>query len=140
MPPVAARLKAKCSMNDLISRSALLEELNDTKYAWQDYDAVEDALRNIPAVDAVVLPCKVGDVVYCITDVRWRFHPEIVKGFVDAIRWGKHGIKLIVHPDFNEQQWWAGASFSIENFGKTVFLTREEAEAAVKRRGKHEWN
>lgn len=38
--------------DDLISRSALLEELNDTKYAWQDYDAVEGALRNIPTIEA----------------------------------------------------------------------------------------
>lgn len=46
-------------MSDLISRSALLEELNDTKYAWQDYDAVEGALRNIPAVDAAeVVKCR----------------------------------------------------------------------------------
>lgn len=135
--------------NDLISRSALLEELRkgtiitDDLYGMGIMAGNDHAIKKIEAasaVDAVALPCKVGDVVYCITDVRWRFHPEIVKGFVDAIRWGKHGIKLIVHPDFNEQQWWAGASFSIENFGKTVFLTREEAEAAVKRRGKHEWN
>lgn len=39
--------------NDLISRSALLAELNDTKYAWQDYDAVDFAVQNLPAVDAV---------------------------------------------------------------------------------------
>lgn len=46
-------------MSDLISRSALLEELNDSKYAWQDYDAVEGALRNIPAVDAAeVVKCR----------------------------------------------------------------------------------
>lgn len=131
-------------MNDLISRSALTDAIVDLLVFEWGYEGIEASVKRIfseiPAVDAVALPCKVGDVVYCITDVRWRFHPEIVKGFVDAIRWGKHGIKLIVHPDFNEQQWWAGASFSIENFGKTVFLTREEAEAAVKRRGKHEWN
>lgn len=47
-------------MDDLISRSALLEELNDTKYAWQDYDAVEDALRNIPAVDAETVCKQIG--------------------------------------------------------------------------------
>ena len=127
--------------NDLISRSALKDRWTIASPRTV-YNAAEvlASIDEASAVDAVALPCKVGDVVYCITDVRWRFQPEIVKGFVDAIRWGKHGIKLIVHPDFNEQQWWAGASFSIENFGKTVFLTREEAEAAVKRRGKHEWN
>ena len=38
----------------MIDADALMTELNDTKYAWQDYDAVEGALRNIPAVDAVI--------------------------------------------------------------------------------------
>lgn len=44
---------------DLISRSALLAELNDDKYTWEDYDAVESAMRNIPSVDAVIpVRCK----------------------------------------------------------------------------------
>ena len=38
----------------LIDADALMTELNDTKSAWQDYDAVEGAMRNIPAVDAVI--------------------------------------------------------------------------------------
>ena len=43
----------------IIDADALLAELNDTKYTWQDYDAVEGALRSIPAVDAVeVVRCK----------------------------------------------------------------------------------
>ena len=36
----------------MIDADALMTELNDTKYAWQDYDAVEDALRNIPTIEA----------------------------------------------------------------------------------------
>lgn len=40
-------------VGDLISRSALLAELNDDKYTWEDYDAVEFAVQNLPAVDAV---------------------------------------------------------------------------------------
>ena len=38
----------------MIDADALMTELNDTKYTWQDYDAVEGALRSIPAVDAVI--------------------------------------------------------------------------------------
>lgn len=38
---------------DLISRSALLAELNDDKYTWEDYDNVDFAVQNLPAVDAV---------------------------------------------------------------------------------------
>ena len=39
--------------DDLISRSALLTELNDDKYTWEDYDNVDFAVQNLPAVDAV---------------------------------------------------------------------------------------
>ena len=39
-------------MPRLIDADALMIELNNTKYAWQDYDAVEDALRNIPTIEA----------------------------------------------------------------------------------------
>lgn len=39
--------------DDLISRSALLAELNDDKYTWEDYDNVDFAVQNLPAVDAV---------------------------------------------------------------------------------------
>ena len=39
--------------DNLISRSALLAELNDDKYTWEDYDNVDFAVQNLPAVDAV---------------------------------------------------------------------------------------
>lgn len=39
-------------MSRLIDADALMIELNNTKYAWQDYDTVEDALRNIPTIEA----------------------------------------------------------------------------------------
>ena len=72
MPPVAARLKAKCSMNDLISRSALLkafennidtdvcQEDADYQYLWGfSWETVESAIQAAPAVDAVeVVRCK----------------------------------------------------------------------------------
>ena len=48
----------------LIDADALMIELNNTKYAWQDYDAVEDALRNIPTIEAEPVrhrPCPYCD-------------------------------------------------------------------------------
>lgn len=39
-------------MPRLIDADALMTELNDTKYAWQTYDEVEGALRNIPTIEA----------------------------------------------------------------------------------------
>lgn len=59
-------MKAKCSMNDLISRSALLkafennidtdvcQEDADYQYLWGfSWETVESALKTAPAVDAV---------------------------------------------------------------------------------------
>ena len=66
------------------------------------------------------LPCKVGDVVYC-------FEPCF-----DA----DHHPKLkVVEKEIIELKTIAtvfGLNFDINNIGKTVFLTREEAEKALK--------
>lgn len=63
-------MKAKCSMNDLISRSALLEEFGEEPYCWFEYDDAEiqqhndwlyytDCVKKSSAVDAVeVVRCK----------------------------------------------------------------------------------
>lgn len=112
-------------MDDLISRSVLLEELNDTRYAWQDYDTVEDALRNIPAVDAVVLPCKVGDTVWGIRNYKGINHPQ--QGKVDQMYYTND---MRLHIKIKH--------ICIGEWGKKIFPTREEAEAALKRRGKNE--
>lgn len=71
----------------------------------------------------VVLPCKVGDIVYDIQDAR--IYPTRVLGFS---RFGTY---------------WACKTVSsypsLEQFGKRIFLTREEAEAVLKGE-KHETN
>ena len=63
-------MKAKCSMNDLISRSALLEEFGEEPFVWDSRDREEVQMHNdwldytklvkeAPAVDAVaVVRCK----------------------------------------------------------------------------------
>lgn len=50
----------------LIDADALMIELNNTKYAWQDYDAVEDALRNMPTIEAE--PVRHGSIIETIED------------------------------------------------------------------------
>ena len=43
-------------MADLIRRKAVLDELLDPRYTWEDYDEMEYALSHVPAVDAVEVP------------------------------------------------------------------------------------
>ena len=73
----------------------------------------------------VVLPCKVGDTVYIIHNRAIR------KTTVESIhQWSSGHWKLSVHTD-KKYIHWTGYEVHFESFGKTVFLTREAAEAAL---------
>lgn len=113
-------------MSDYISREAALEIVKRTS---GDYAAAFSEIRKLPAADVeqerdgrlVVLPCKVGDVVY---------------GF-----YGKKTILPMVAKwiETNTDGWCIAAQYvpmaprfyRFSDFGKTVFLTREEAEKAL---------
>lgn len=80
----------------------------------------------------VVLPCKVGETVY-VTESRFylgKEHTGIQKGIV-------YGYELVegcgwviwVHM---EGETYSGNAYRFSDFGKTVFLTREEAEQALR--------
>lgn len=76
----------------------------------------------------VVLPSKVGDTVYIIRDQK------IIIAEVEAIhQWVSGKWKLNVHSD-KRYQHWVGYEVFFDDFGKTIFLTPEEAEAALKKR------
>jgi hypothetical protein len=92
-----------------------------------------DRLRELAEADkdgrVVVLPCKVGDTVYMIERIF-----DIDNGICDEIC----ARKVIGHGGNNLNQLWLVGSGGICNayifvseFGKTVFLTREEAERAI---------
>lgn len=90
----------------------------------------------------VALPCKVGDTVYKINHGDYAHHwkPFVQEGTVTEIscknnRSGKAlGFAIIVRLNYE-----ARVRFKFSNIGKTVFLTREEAEAALAGEGgKHE--
>jgi len=66
----------------------------------------------------VVPPCKVGDTLYAVTAIT----QEIVEVVVTEIRVSEHRITIATdHGTVHKKSLW-----------KTVFLTREEAEAAMK--------
>ena len=86
----------------------------------------------------IVLPCKVGDTVYVLTSdsitgfEKSRVKRMLLKNLQDGMT-----IKIIIPCVCDD---WGGAvrEFYPEDFGKTVFLTREEAEKALKERKKNE--
>ena len=68
----------------------------------------------------VHLPCKVGDIVYCFEPCFDTDHHPKLK---------------VVEKEIIELKTIAtvfGLNFDVDNIGKTVFLTREEAENALK--------
>lgn len=91
--------------------------LFDMVYELQKYKDAEADGR------LVILPCKVGDTVYRITKSG-----AILDELVDDI----------VMPEFytRTQDGLRGLDAMWNEFGKTVFLTREEAEAAMKSKDK----
>ena len=92
-----------------------------------DYDL--DRLKELVEADregrCIVLPCKVGDKVYCIqsyfNDAKMRSEKKVKCRIVDFVQ---------SFPDLFECKW---KIYKFEDIGKTVFLTREEAEAALER-------
>lgn len=72
----------------------------------------------------LILPCMVGDTVFAIKDRRIYI--------VDVIGFRVHectGLYVLLFFDSRIKN--GSYEFRIEEFGKTVFLTREEAEAAL---------
>lgn len=96
---------------------------------------VKRIIREIPAVDAVVLPCKVGDTVYVI----WG--KEVVEAVVHCIRpfifenqteFRGNAICTIEDPFFDDGRLMKHELFIV--FGFDAFITREEAEAVLDER------
>ena len=101
--------------------------------AWHLWDFAQAAenmtvgrLKELAEADkdghVVVLPCKVGDVVYGFHNNRQTILPMVVKWIeTNDDRWTVAAQYTPMAPNF----------YQLSDFGKTVFLTREEAEKAL---------
>lgn len=83
----------------------------------------------------VVLPCKVGDAAYVIDagDYQSDYKPYVQEKEVTEISWKKvkNGKDLGFGVILKGGDCNTSARYKIQNIGKTVFLTREEAEVAL---------
>lgn len=82
----------------------------------------------------IELPCKVGDTVYRVSFVRKNIIPLQVEGFLCNLASWKVRCTHLIPSWIGNQKEHIYISFS--SFGKTVFLTNEEAEAAIAERSK----
>lgn len=116
---------------DLISRRALLADIEESvvfsvkngqpSAEIRGANKITDRIKAAPAVDAVALPCKVGDTVWGIRNYNGVNHPQ--QGKVDQMYYTND---MRLHIKIKH--------ICIGEWGKKIFLTREEAEAALKRR------
>lgn len=89
----------------------------------------------------IVLSCKVGDKLFILYDDDYGEYEcsELCIGVLQELRvfakCGISGYKNIQEcPEYYCGQPFCSTSFTRKDFGKTVFLTREEAEQALKER------
>lgn len=96
-----------------------------------------DTLEKLEEGKLIELPCKVGDTVYYLGGHYERhktkvYVNEVTKGIVDHITIGQKGVPQIDVCD-NENAW---TTFDcVDDFGKIVFLTREEAQKKLEELG-----
>ena len=111
----------------------------DLEHLYAVIEAAEKVLKYETAEDEgrlVVLPCKVGDTVWVIThpfnvlddfDFYEDAHDEIYESYISSVTFYEDSNQYRIYTkDFIK------AYFMECDFGKSIFLTREEAEKALK--------
>lgn len=109
---------------EVVDRLAAYEDI-----LGEEYDI--DRLRELAQADregrCVVLPVKLHDKLYYVDKEQVR------ETEVESIHnWTSGRWKLSTHTD-RQSTHWIGYEVDFDGIGKTVFLTREEAEAALRR-------
>ena len=108
---------------DMEKIACALHELN----AYKDIgpiDHIRDLLQAEQDGRLVVLPCKVGDAVY------WLHNDVITECRVHRVQMNRTGLFICLKSKVSH------GAFRVDIcLGKTVFLTREEAEAALSEKG-----
>lgn len=133
-----------------------MERLTERNPSWIDDEMWERACEpDCEAIDAVYrklkayedaeeqelllrLPCKVGDTVYVVTspfnvfdDIEYdeNMKDEVYEAYVSSVSFYESGEQYRIYSKVTNH--FIGAYFRECDFGKTVFLTGEEAEAKL---------
>lgn len=127
----------------MTQKEKLIELISDELHWTFTPMAIEHIADFLIANGVVVLPCKVGDTVYVnyiygrnkiITDSQMVYSIEQTVGVNDESYW-KVCAKQVI-----EKGYIVCHEYTEDDFGKTVFLTCEEAEAALKKMEEHNGN
>lgn len=107
------------------------EEITAMQHTLDEYHKVADPLLRAQADGRlVVLPCKVGDTLW-VTSNPWtgKLLKKPLDACVNGMKMYSHG--LYVNLLFDTRKINGTRDYEINHIGKTVFLTHEEAEAAL---------
>ena len=105
---------------DITCRPSEAQKILKLAEKLKHYEDLEEQGRLIE------LPCKIGDTVYVVED--WGYRKELKEREIGVIT--LKGIN-----DFSKEFWedvYGGIFGNFSDIGKTVFLTKAEAEAALK--------
>ena len=116
----------KNRLMELIDEFRELDAPNDGR-TWTEHLA-----DHLLANGVIVPPCEVGDAVYRVSFVHKTVEMLKVEGFLrNVASWKVHCTKFIPKWLGNQKE---HIYIQFSAFGKTVFLTREEAEKALAER------
>ena len=102
------------------------------KYIDEEDFSNEQVAEYLLANGVIVPPCKVGDKVWLIKSLNWQQTEwEIKEGKISIIQQ-----KADKSWKFRVTENHSVKDYTVEKIGKTVFLTREEAEKALAERSK----
>ena len=108
--------------NEVLIRLSKIEDILGDEY---DLDRLKELVQADREGRCVVLPCRVDDTVYCIqryfNDAKMRFEKKVKCRDVNFMQ---------SLPDLFECE---GMIYTFSDIGKIVFLTSEEAEAALEK-------
>ncbi len=109
----------------MTEKDRLIELIQNARNAYMD-DAVvseEEFITDFLTYcnDVVVLPCAIGDTVWALQSRNGRLYPK--QGVVSSMFFNGDMVLVVVVKNISRGE-----------FGKAVFLTKEEAEQAAKER------
>lgn len=118
-----------------MSKGKLIEIIRGVPIAeYQSYaEYVEAVAEKLTSEGVIVPPCKVGQTVY----MPWKWNGVKAIAYLTVTHIFFDRSKSYVKTDFNtdDEDYWSAyncGEFDFSDFGKTVFLTREEAERVLK--------
>ena len=109
-----------------------LKEIDWFRYKVTENEISTVVIEKLIAHNVIVMPCNVGDFIYKVDRVYKTVRKQIVTGFVHNGKWLR--IRAIDANKTSKAKY-KDNYISLNEYKKSMFLTKAEAEEELKRRG-----